>query len=170
MTVSQDSMDNHVFQGKMKEYEQLLIEFSMESGRAKSADQKLQKILAYLGIHKKLTQKQFKDLTGYSIATISKKLRFLIDSGVIEKKRIEKSNEYVYQIDQQVYARVGNLSYTEFPTIKEYISTKIDELKQYKNRSGCKHLSSRLNELMQSLDFITKIWSEMTGIFSHQNN
>ena len=73
MTVSQDSMDNHVFQGKMKEYEQLLIEFSMESGRAKSADQKLQRILAYLGIHKKLTQKQFKDLTGYSIATISKK-------------------------------------------------------------------------------------------------
>ena len=167
MTISQDSIDNHIFQGKMKEYEELLIEFSMESGRAKSADQKLQKLLAYLGIHKKLTQKQFRDLTGYSIATISKKLRFLIDSGVIEKKRIEKSNEHVYQIDQHVYARVGNLSYTEFPAIKDFIISKIDELKQFKDRSGFEHLTRRLNEMIQSLDFITKIWTEMTGIFSH---
>lgn len=167
MTISQDSIDDHIFQGKMKEYEQVLVDFSMESGRAKSADQKLQKILAYLGIHKKLTQKQFNDLTGYSIATISKKLRFLIDTGVIEKKRIEKSNEHVYQIDQQVYARVGNLSYTKFPTIKEFIISKIDELNQYKNRSGYELLSNRLNEMIQSLDFITKIWSEMTGVFSH---
>ena len=169
MTITQDSIDNHVFQGKIKEYEQVLIKFSMESGRAKSADQKLQKMLAYLSIHKKLTQKQFKDLTGYSIATISKKLRFLIDSGVIEKKRIEKSNEYVYQIDQQVYSRVGNLSYTEFPTIKEFITTKIEELNQYKEQSGYDILSRRLNEMIQSLDFITKIWSEMMGIFSQGN-
>lgn len=167
MTVSQDIVDNHIFEGKMKEYEQILVEFSMESGRAKSADQKLQKLLAYLGIHKKLTQKQFKDLTGYSMATISKKLRFLIDSGVIEKKRIERSNEHVYQIDRQVYARVGNLSYTELPIIKEYILTKIDELKNYNDKSGYELLSNRLNEMIKSLDFITIIWSEMTGIFSH---
>jgi len=167
MTVSQDTIENHIFEGKMKEYEQILVDFSMESGRAKSADQKLQKLLAYLSIHKKLTQKQFKDLTGYSIATISKKLRFLIDSGVIEKKRIEKTNEYIYQIDRQVYARVGNLSYTELPIVKEYILTKIEELKQYQNKSGYQMLSNRLHEMNQSLDFITKIWSEMTGIFTH---
>jgi len=166
MTISQDTIENHIFEGKMKEYEQILVDFSMESGRAKSADQKLQKLLAYLSIHKKLTQKQFKDLTGYSIATISKKLKFLIDSGVIEKKRIEKTNEHVYQIDRQVYARVGNLSYTELPIVKEYILTKIEELKQYHDKSGYQMLSKRLEDMIQSLDFITKIWSEMTGIFT----
>jgi len=166
MTISQDSIDDHVFEGKMKEYEQVLVDFSMESGRAKSADLKLQKILAYLSIHKKLTQKQFKDLTGFSIGTISKKLRFLIESGVIEKERIEKTNEYIYQIDTQVYARVGNLSYTEFPIIKEFVIAKIDELKKDKEKSGQDLLLKRLIEMLQSFDFITKIWSEMSGIFT----
>ncbi|MFX1275845.1 MAG: hypothetical protein ACFFBP_05330 [Promethearchaeota archaeon] len=166
MPVARNNIDSHVFEGKMKEFEQVLVDFSMESGRAKSADLKLQKILSYLGIHKKLTQKQFRDLTGYSIGTISKKLRFLIKSNVIEKKRIEKTNEYYYQIDTQVYARVGNLSYTELPKIKEYILSKLKELKKYENKSGFELLSTRLNEMLQSLDLITSIWSEMSVIFA----
>ncbi len=166
MTVSRDSSKEHIFEGKLKEYEQVLVDFLVESGRAKSADFKLQKILAYLSIHKRLTQKQFRDLTSYSIGTISKKLRFFIDSGVIEKKRIEKSNEYFYQIDNLVYARVGNLSHTEFPRIKEYISMKLAELEIHKGKPGHELLTLRLNEMLQSFDFITRIWSEIRGIFT----
>ena len=48
----------HIFEGKIKEYEQILIEYVLDSGRAKSIDPNLQLILGYIGIHKRLTQKQ----------------------------------------------------------------------------------------------------------------
>ncbi|MFX1237233.1 MAG: MarR family transcriptional regulator [Promethearchaeota archaeon] len=149
----------------MREYQGSLLKFYLDLGKAKNADLKLQTLLGYLSIHKILTQKQFKDLTGYSTGSISKKLNFLIKSGVIKKKAIAKSNEKMYQIDENIYEKVGDLSYTEFPKIKNFLENKLGELQEHDGEKGKEALSNRIVEIIKVLDVLTNIWNDISVIF-----
>jgi len=166
MPLSPDSLQNHKFEGKIKQYERVLVDYLIDSGKAKSADPKLQLLLGYLGIHKILTQKQLRELTGYSLGSISKKLKFLIDESVVKKERIENTNENAYLIDERIYESTGNLSFTIFPEMKTYMEKKIEELKKYEGQRGQELLSSRLKEMIQALDLIQAIWIEIVKIFT----
>lgn len=150
----------------MRSYQDTLIKFYLDSGKAKNADSKLQTILGYLSIHKLLTQSQIKDLTSYSKGTISKKLNFLVKSGVIKKIPLKNSNEKAYQIDERIYVKVGDLSYTEFPKIRKDLEQILVKLSNLDGKSGCELLSSRMEELISVLDLLTKIWAEIKNIFN----
>lgn len=165
MVTIKNEIENHIFKGKMRSYQDTLIKFYLDSGRAKSADPKLQTILGYLSIHKYLTQNQIRDLTGYSKGTISKKLNFLVKSGVIKKTALKNSNEKLYQIDELIYAKVGDFSYTEFPKIKTELESILLKLSKIKEKSGKELLSDRIIELISVLDLITKIWTDIKGVF-----
>ena len=49
--------------------------------------------------------------------------------------------------------------------MKMYLEEKIDVLKEFKGHQGQELLSNRLQELIQSLDFIQAIWLEIATIF-----
>ncbi|MHA2281366.1 MAG: hypothetical protein ACXAC5_10975 [Promethearchaeota archaeon] len=159
-------MRNHIFEGKIKEFEQILIEFVLESGRAKSVDPNLQLILGYIGIHKDLTQKQLKDLTGLSAGTISKKLREIMNIGVIKKKKIPKSNEYVYINAPETYGDTADATLEEFTEINNFLKKKISEMEKLRDKKGTDFLSERIKSLTKTFETVQNIWSDIEFIFT----
>lgn len=159
---------NHIFEGKIKEYEQILINFVLDSGRAKSVDLNLQLILGYIGIHKKLTQKQLKDLTGLSRATISKKLRDILALKVVRKEKIPKTNKYIYINAPESYENTADATLEDFIRINEYLKKKVIEIKKYKGKKGVKLLSERINGLIKTFETVQNIWSDIEFIFKQK--
>ncbi|MHA2036026.1 MAG: MarR family transcriptional regulator [Promethearchaeota archaeon] len=159
-------MRNHIFEGKIKEYEQILIEFVLESGRAKSVDPNLQLILGYIGIHKNLTQKQLKDLAGLSAGTISKKLRDIMDLGIIKKKKIPKSNEFIYITSPETYGDTADATLGEFTEINEFLKKKITEIEKLKDKTGADFLTERIKSLAKTFETVQNIWSDIEFIFT----
>lgn len=160
--------ENHIFKGKIKEFEDVLIEFVMDSGRAKSVDLNVQLILGYIGIHKKLTQKQLRELTNLSSGTISKKLRDILALGIIRKEKIPKSNEYVYINAPESYEDSAITTLEEFTEMNEFLKQKIIEIEKYKN-GGAVFLSKRIKSLIRTFETVQNIWSDIKFIFEQQN-
>jgi DNA-binding transcriptional regulator GbsR (MarR family) len=159
---------NHKFEGKIREFEQSLIDFVLESGRAKSVDRNLQLILGYIGIHKNLTQKQLKDLTGLSAGTISKKLRDILTLGVIRKEKIPKTNEFLYVKAPESYGDVADTTFEDFREINKFLKNKINEIEKLKSKKGAEFLSERIKGLTQTFETVQKIWSDIEFIFTQQ--
>jgi DNA-binding transcriptional regulator GbsR (MarR family) len=160
---------NHIFQGKIKEFEQILIDFVLESGRAKSVDPNLQLILGYIGIHKKLTQKQLKDLTKLSTGTISKKLRDILALRIIKKQKIPKTNEYLYINTPEAYGDTADTTLEDFKEINEYLKNKIIEIEKYKEKKGAEFLSERIRSLTKTFETVQNIWSDIEFIFTKKS-
>ncbi|MFX1417768.1 MAG: hypothetical protein ACFE9N_02480 [Promethearchaeota archaeon] len=160
--------ENHIFEGKIKEYEQILIDFVLDSGRAKSVDPNLQLVLGYIGIHKRLTQKQLKDLTGLSTGTISKKLRDILALGVAKKERISKTNEYLYINTPETYGDIADTTFEDFRKINEFLERKIIELEKLKDKKGAEFLAKRLKGLIKTFETVQNIWSDIEFIFTQQ--
>ena len=157
--------ENHIFDGKVKEYEQILIDFVLDSGRAKSVDPNLQLILGYIGIHKKLTQKQLKDLTGLSTGTISKKLREILALGVVKKEKIPKTNKYFYVNTPESYGDTADATLEDIKKINKFLKKKIIELDKFKDKKGAEFLSERLKGLTKTFETVQNIWSDIEFIF-----
>ncbi len=159
-------IENHKFEGKIKEYENILIDFVLESGRAKSVDPNLQLILGYIGIHKKLTQKQLKDLTGLSSGTISKKLRDILDLKVVKKEKIPKTNKYIYINTPETYGDTADETLEEFIEITKFLKQKINELEDKKDKKGAEFLIKRIQGLFKTFETVKNIWSDIEFIFT----
>ncbi len=168
MIDKKSSLGNHKFEGKIKEYENILIDFVLDSGRAKSVDPNLQLILGYIGIHKKLTQKQLKDLTGLSTGTISKKLRDILALGIVKKEKIPKSNEYLYINTPESYGDTADATLEEFSEMNEFLKQKINELEKYKDKKGAEFLLQRINGLINTFETVQNIWSDIEFIFTQK--
>jgi DNA-binding transcriptional regulator GbsR (MarR family) len=142
----------------------------LDSGRAKSVDPNLQLILGYIGIHKKLTQKQLKDLTGLSAGTISKKLRDILNLGVIRKEMIPKSNEYLYFNAPEAYGDTADTTLEEFMKINEYLKEKLNEIQKLKRKKGAEFLFERITGLTKTFQTVQNIWSDIEFIFTQKKN
>jgi len=158
-------VENHIFEGKIKDYEDLLIQFVMDSGKAKSVDPNVQLILGYIGIHKKLTQKQLKDLTKLSTGTISKKLRDILALGIIKKEKIPKTNEYLYVNAPESYQDTADATLEDITKINEILKQKVIEIEKYKNKKGAEFLSERIKNLIATFETVRNIWSDIEFIF-----
>ena len=161
--------ESHIFEDKIKDYEQILIDFVLDSGRAKSVDLNLQLILGYIGIHKQLTQKQLKDLTGLSIGTISKKLRDILALNVVRKEKISKTNEYLYINTPETYGDTANATFEDFTKINKFLKKKIIELEKFKDKKGAEFLSKRLKGLTKTFETVQNIWSDIEFIFTQKS-
>ncbi|MHA1883444.1 MAG: MarR family transcriptional regulator [Promethearchaeota archaeon] len=164
------SVENHIYEGKMREYEKILMQFVMESGRAKSVDHNLQLILGYIGIHKTLTQKQLRDLTGLSPGTISNKLKTLLNFGIVKKDRIPKSNESLYINAPESYEDTAEATFDDFTKINEFLKGKLLELEKLKNRKGAHFLSERIKKLTMTFETVQNIWSDIEFIFKQKRD
>ena len=159
---------NHIFEGKIKKYEEILIQFVMDSGKAKSVDPNVQLILGYIGIHKKLTQKQLKDLTKLSTGTISKKLRDILAFGIVRKEKIPKTNEYLYINAPEAYGDTADATFEDFTKINEFLKKKIIEIERYKDKKGAEFLSERIEGLTKTFETVQNIWSDIEFIFKQK--
>jgi DNA-binding transcriptional regulator GbsR (MarR family) len=160
----------HIFEGKIKKYEQVLIQFVMESGKAKSVNPNIQLILGYLGIHKKLTQKQLRDLTGLSMGTISKKLRDILALRLIKKEKIPKTNKNLYIVAPETYGDIADATLDDITNMIEFLKIKVGELEKLRGKKGAEFLLERILGLKKTFETVKNIWSDIEFLFKQKEN
>lgn len=145
---------DYIFEGRIREIEEELVEYRKERAEYGGTSTKVALIMTYLSIHGQLTQQQLKELTKFSISTISTQLANLVNIGYIKKEMVKGTHEYVYSSnfpsDDSVDEALGNLS----PEIK-FLKEKITELNSNANENfkGFKLLHFRLMEVLQTFEF-----------------
>ncbi|MFX0202930.1 MAG: hypothetical protein ACFFCW_43055 [Candidatus Hodarchaeota archaeon] len=83
---------------KLLEYEERLVSFFVKSGKIKKIHSKFSTILGYFYTRRSLTQKQLRELTGFSAGTISHMLNQLLAIGMIRRHNIPGSRERRYEL------------------------------------------------------------------------
>ncbi|MFX0048560.1 MAG: hypothetical protein ACFE8G_10390 [Candidatus Hermodarchaeota archaeon] len=157
------------FKGKIKDFEKTLIKFFVDIGKNKDTPAKVQKILGYLIIHNKLSQSNLKELTGYSIGTISTTLGNLVELGVVKKERIESSNKYQYSIIgdlPKIFETSSEVSIEQFTEISKFMKIKLLELNEFNKKEGYTILHTQINVLLDGFEKVMKIAPTMTKILS----
>ncbi|MFW9988793.1 MAG: hypothetical protein ACFFC3_09075 [Candidatus Odinarchaeota archaeon] len=87
-----------LFEGKIRDFEKVILEYQLEIARFSSLSETMANIMAYLSLYQRLTQIQLKYLTKYSKSTISTSLVALIKIDYVRKEKIKNSREYEYYI------------------------------------------------------------------------
>jgi len=159
------------FKGKIKDYEKTLIKFFIDIGKNKDTPAKVTRILGYLIIHNKLSQSNLKELTGYSMGTISTTLGNLIELGVVQKERIASSNKYLYSTIgdlPKIFETSSEVSIEQFILIIKFIENKLNELEEFRGKEGYSNLQTQINVLLAGFKKVMKIAPSMTKLLSNK--
>ncbi len=99
--------------GNLKKLEQKVIDFYLEFGRKSSLNLKLIEIYAYFRIYDTLTQKQLKQLTGFSASTISAALQSFLQSGMLTRDFLPNTHTNIYTLlkMEYIYAYSANSNF-----------------------------------------------------------
>jgi len=147
--------DNQTAEQKLKEIENKLADTITNLSFLKGRQPKTSKIIALIYLHRKTTQKQLREITGYSLGTISTNLQSLEKMGIIRKTQAPQTREYNYELEGTI-AQPGSRSVTN---IFEYFSQQKDFIKQIKTKLAQPHLSNKkgyenVNEFINQMDAI----------------
>lgn len=87
-------------QQQLREMESDLVEIITNMGYLKGRSKKIAEIVAYITIRKEVTQRLLRELTGYSLGSVSSTLQSLETIGLVKKQKDPNSREYLYKYDQ----------------------------------------------------------------------
>ena len=149
---------SHIFKGRILEFEKVLVEYHLKIADLNSESKKVALLGAYLSIHGELTQRQLKELTKFSISTISTNLMNLINAKYIKRKMKPGTHEYVYflaPVSQNAIDQVLGSLKLEI----NFLKMKISELEEIhdSNKKGYTLLLSRLKETVRTFQLYHKI-------------
>lgn len=140
----------NLFNEKLQKYEENIIEFLLDISQQKRVNPKISIIASYLLIYESLTQKDLKNLTGFSMGTISTYLSVMTGTGTIQKQIIPKTHMFKYSF----YGNLGDfttrgleVALNSFVSLESYFKNKHVQLERFAEQSkkGAKHLSERLD-------------------------
>jgi len=156
-TMTEEEEQSHLFDEKLRNYEDKLVEILLDLAQSKRTNPKMSAIACYLLIHGKLTQKELKKLTGFSMGTISTYLSVMIDTGNFQKIRIPHTHTFMYSFSGEIEAlttRAIKFAISSFSSIEIYLKSKNETLNKFlkKSMKGAKHLSERIEELIESFE------------------
>lgn len=170
LNMSEPTEDSHLFKGRIKEYEQELVEFFMGIGATKSASETFQTVLAYLSIHQSLTQRQIKDLTGFSSGTISNALKVLSNPvyGILTREDIPGKQEKIYHMKHisEMFQQATLMSVHLFTGLNQGLEKYLEVLDIHREEKGYLELSSRIIELLESFEGVLDMSNEIIEIFN----
>ncbi len=162
-----ESLSNHILKGKLKDFEQELVEFFSDLTEENPKGNTYTDIAAYLFIHRKLTQKQLKELTGFSLGSISNILSILENTGIIEKKPVlipnkkkkVRVNTYSLGDNKNLFLKSQKSRLANASRAYQFIFSKKKELEEFNNqkKKGYQLLSSRIEEILKFLDNISRL-------------
>ena len=155
-----ESTKDYIYSGKIKEYETILLEFFKELGNLKNQPSKISTINSYLAIRKSLTQKELKELTGFSSGAVSKYINKTIKFGIVKRTRKEGSNEYIYYIAKpfsEMYKSASELSMDLIEPMLSKIDINLNRLEDYKTHRGYDLFKTRLEDLRKTFEAFSKI-------------
>ncbi len=140
-----------------KEIEREIVTFYKTVGKMVNLNSRATEIFAYLKIYDALSQEQLKQLTGFSLGTISTTLQSFLQTDIIGRKMIPKTHKNLYRIKPE---RV-NFVYTPSTQIVEdlekldsFIVEQQTELQKLESRYPIeiKFLHMRLNSLRNYIE------------------
>ncbi len=156
MTVEEDSETNgHLFSDKLRKYEDKLVELLLDIAKSKHVNPKISTISSYLLIHEKLTQKELKELTGFSIGSISTFLSVMTGTGVFQKERIPHTHTFTYSFTgklEDLTIKGIEIALSSFDPLGTYLKNKKEELIKLieQSKKGAQHLLKRIDELLET--------------------
>lgn len=121
------------------------MEFAVKVGRGINLDQLSSKLTGILYIEP--TEISMEDLakkTGYSLASISNKMKILVGTGIVERRKKPGSKKVYYYMDKNLHKVMHKMMRVMFeneiqsakdmipPMIKKYEKTKLTEIEQKK--------------------------------------
>lgn len=98
---------------KLRTVEKRLVDILTNAGYLKGRSLKFSEIVAHIYIHREVTQRLLRELTGYSLGTISTALQALEERGVVHKHSDPDTHEYHYELD-------GTISQTMFRSVTDF--------------------------------------------------
>lgn len=140
---------------KLREIENKLVDIITSLSYLKGRSTKTAKIIAHIYIHRKATQKLLRELTGYSLGTISNTIKSLETMGIIYKTQQSETREYIYKLEGTLPQSGSRLISSTF----EYLSQLEEFLKKVKIELDQPYLSNKkgfenLNEFVNKMDDI----------------
>ena len=125
MTVNEGSLnDNHHFNEKLRKYEKKIVEFLLDIGKSKRVNPKISEIASYLFIHENLTQKELKELTGFSIGSISTFLSVMTGTGTFQKQLIPGTHAFMHSFSgklEDLSTRGIEIALSSFSSLQSYL-------------------------------------------------
>lgn len=156
------SDENLLFEGRIREIEQEIVNFQLELARSNFQSETLQKIISALLIHGKLTQSQIKQLANISKSTISTGLLNLVNLGHVKKEKIQGSREYKYFISPAYKESMTN-ALGSLENEIQFLQTKLLELTNgfSPEFKGFVLLTSRIMKIIQTFSVYQKILEKL---------
>lgn len=153
--MSEEGEQSHLFDEKLRSYEDNLVEIILDIGETKRSNPKMAAIACYLLIHRKLTQKELKKLTGFSMGTISTYLSVMVGSGNFQKSRIPHTHTFMYSFSgdlESLTTRAIDFAIDNLISLEIYLKNKKETLNKLVEKSvkGAKKLTERIEELLES--------------------
>jgi len=87
--------------GELIEVEKQIVDFYVKIAQKNQVNLKLTEIFAYFKIYDSLTQKQLKELTGFSLGFISITLKSFLQSSIVTRNFIPKTHTNIYTINDE---------------------------------------------------------------------
>ena len=168
MTVKKDSnSSSQLFNEKLRKYENKLVEFLLDIAESKHVNPKISTISSYLLIHGELTQKELKELTGFSMGSISTFLSVMTGTGAYKKERIPGTHTYKYSFSGELedLTTLGlEIALSSFIRFESYFDNKKKELHKLSEQSkeGADHLLQRINELLEVFEIYKVLFPIIT--------
>jgi DNA-binding transcriptional regulator GbsR (MarR family) len=120
-----------------KKIEREFVTFYKTVGKMVDLNPRMTEIFAYLKIYDALTQKQLKQLTGFSLGTISTTLQLFLQTDIIGREIIPKTHKNLYWIKPEkvnfVYTPSSRII-EDFERLDSYIVEKQAELEEIRQK------------------------------------
>ena len=161
--MTEEEKHSHLFDAKLRKYEDKLVEILLDIGQSKRANPKMAAISCHLLIHGKLTQKEIKELTGFSMGTVSTYLSVMTGTEHFQKQRIDGTHTFTYSFSgklEVLTTRAIEVAVSSLGSIEIYLKNKIETLKKLigQSKKGAKQFSERIEEMLYSFDIYKKIF------------
>jgi DNA-binding transcriptional regulator GbsR (MarR family) len=144
---------NALSEEKLRNIEKRLADMIAEFGYLKGRSAKVTKALAYIYIRGEVTQQLLRELTGYSLGTISTALQDLEKLNIVSKNPVPYSRQYSYKINGTL-SEVLSRSMTGFPVYLSQVSEFLKEIETKLNKPSLSNKQGH-KEIRQFLDEMT---------------
>ena len=152
----------YVYQKRIREIEEEIIDFLVKIGEHRYLTPKFSTIFGYLIIHRALSQSELNELTGYSIATVSNTLRLMLSLNLANKRLRPNSHEYEYYVFGENKSLTPQSSKFKLESVQhalDFFSNKKQQLENsnLNEKKGYSLLLQRIEELLNFLN----VWKSM---------
>lgn len=150
---------------KLQKIENQLVDIITSLSFLKGRSTKTARTIAYISIHKKITQKKLRVLTGYSLGTISNTLQTLEKMGILNKTQNQKTREYTYELESslnQSGSRSMSSTFEYFDQLKDFLKKTNKKLNQQNlaNKKGFENVNQYVTKMINVFPSMEQVIQE----------